>query len=172
MRLTDADIAQILALLKDNEFDELELEWDDIYLRIARRSQSQTKSTAATQLPPSFSRAPDTDSPAVTHHAGEPQALSRQESVPEGIVEVRSAIMGTVYRAQQPGDPPFVEIGSVVAAGDTLCLLEVMKVFTAVKAQQAGVIEKILVSDGALVDYNQVIFWIQTAQSVTEARST
>jgi acetyl-CoA carboxylase biotin carboxyl carrier protein len=69
--------------------------------------------------------------------------------------------MGTLYRSPQPGDPPFVDVGTAVKAGDTLCLLEVMKVFTALKTDNAGTVERILVSDGDLVQYNQVIMWIR-----------
>jgi acetyl-CoA carboxylase biotin carboxyl carrier protein len=153
MKLTDADIAQIVALLKDNDYDEIELEWDEIHLRITRRSQSATVMPAVDRT---------VSEPASTAAVAPSKGLvQRQDVPPEGMVEVRSTIMGTAYRAQKPGDPPFVEVGSTVAAGDTLCLIEVMKVFTAMKTEKAGVVERILINDGELVEYNQAIFWIR-----------
>jgi acetyl-CoA carboxylase biotin carboxyl carrier protein len=156
MKLTDADIAQIVALLKDSDYDDIELEWDDIHLRITRRSQLQTQE-AVPQSPPTSPPIPAAVSPQPSH--------ASPQRPPDGIVEVRSTLMGTAYRAAKPGDPPFVDVGSIVAASDTLCLIEVMKVFTAIKAQQAGVVERILVNDGELVEYNQVIFWIRHSEA-------
>ncbi len=156
MKLTESDIADIVQLLRDADFDDLELEWGDIYLRVAHRStiREALVPTLTTPEPAPSLVAP----PAIEEST---PAVASGVAAPLGVVEVRSALMGTVYRAPQPGDTAFVEVGSKVGAGDTLCLLEVMKVFTAVQAETSGVIERILISDGDLVQYNQVIFWIR-----------
>jgi acetyl-CoA carboxylase biotin carboxyl carrier protein len=166
MKLSESDIAEITQLLRDADFDDIELEWGDIYLRIARRSAlggvAAPAALAASAIPAPASVAAYTTGSMEAQPQPEQSAAVTEPSVaPAGIIEVKSALMGTLYRAPQPGDLPFVDVGTSVQLGDTLCLLEVMKVFTALKVETAGVIERVLVSDGDLVQYNQVIFWIR-----------
>lgn len=169
MKLSESDIAEIAQFLRDVDFDDMEIEWGDIYLRVARRSwladNAPARLAPAPGSPAAAAPAVSRDSPSIDESAAraQPAVPPDSESAPPGIVEVRSTLMGTLYRAPQPGDPPFVEAGTAVAPGDTLCLLEVMKVFTALKADVAGTVERVLVADGDLVQYNQVIFWIRPA---------
>ncbi len=166
MKLSESDIAEITQLLRDIDFEDIELEWNDIYVRVAQRS-AMTES--------GFPRSMPAVAPAPVHRLTEPRpAESRvgepaitpasEDTAPAGLVEIKSSLMGTLYRAPRPGDPPFIDIGTSIQPGDTLCLLEVMKVFTALKADIAGTVERILISDGEFVEYNQVILWIRPAQ--------
>ncbi|MCX7283878.1 MAG: acetyl-CoA carboxylase, biotin carboxyl carrier protein [Novosphingobium sp.] len=75
--------------------------------------------------------------------------------------EVRAPNLGTFYRSPKPGSAPFVEIGQKVSAETELCLLEVMKLFTSVKAGASGTIRKVCVEDGILVEGGQVLFLIE-----------
>lgn len=77
-----------------------------------------------------------------------------------GLEIVRAPYQGLFYRAPKPGDPPFVEVGAVVGPDSDLCLVEVMKLFTAVRAGTSGKVVKILASDGAMVDGGQPLFAI------------
>ena len=170
MKLSNADIAEITQFLRDVDFDDLELEWGDVYLRVARRSwlaeNAPARAIPAADVPARPTpRREMPDNPPRNDSASreQPAASVAADSAPPGIVEVRSSLMGTLYRSPQPGDPPFVEVGATVKAGDTFCLLEVMKVFTALKADVAGTVERVLVADGDLVQYNQVILWIRPA---------
>lgn len=164
MKLSEAEISEIVQLLRDADFDDLELEWSDIYFRIARRS---TLGDSATFQGPSIAIGSRAAPEPQTSQVAQPIQAARQAAnqaapaaAPQGVFEVRSPLMGTVYRAPQPGDSPFVEVGSCVQQGDTLCLLEVMKVFTALQAEIVGTVERILINDGDLVEYDQVIMWI------------
>ena len=71
-------------------------------------------------------------------------------------------MLGTFYRAQTPGAPPFVEVGQRVRADDTVCLIEVMKLFNSVKAGVEGVVTQILAENAKLVEYNEVLIVIST----------
>ena len=71
-------------------------------------------------------------------------------------------MLGTFYRAQTPGAPPFVEVGQRVRADDTVCLIEVMKLFNSVKAGVDGVVMQILAENAKLVEYNEVLIIIST----------
>ena len=70
-------------------------------------------------------------------------------------------MVGKFYAAASPSDPPFVLPGTKVAAGATVGLIEVMKVFASIKTETAGVIERILVSNGQFVEFGQTLFWIR-----------
>jgi acetyl-CoA carboxylase biotin carboxyl carrier protein len=83
--------------------------------------------------------------------------------LPPGGVLIRAPYLGTFYRAPKPGSPVYVDVGSVVTAETELCLVEVMKLFTAVRADVAGRVHAILATDGAMVESDQPLFVIVPA---------
>ena len=98
-------------------------------------------------------------------HAAAPAASSAaaaapvEDAVPEGHV-VRSPMVGTFYRAPAPGAKNFAEVGQTVNAGDTLCIIEAMKLLNEIEADQGGVIKAILVENGQPVEYGEPLFVI------------
>ncbi len=86
--------------------------------------------------------------------------VSTEESL-DNLVQVRSPLIGTFYRAPSPHAPPFVEVGTTVKKGTTLCIVEAMKVMNEIKAECDGRIKKILVENGSPVEYGQVLFLIE-----------
>lgn len=77
------------------------------------------------------------------------------------IHTIYSPIVGTFYRAPSPDSPPFVEIGTTVREGDTLCIVEAMKLMNEIETDKSGIIEKILVENGTPVEFNQPLFLIK-----------
>ena len=69
-------------------------------------------------------------------------------------------MLGTFYKAPKPGEPPFVEVGTVVDEDTTVCIIEVMKLFSTIKAEKRGRIARVCVDDGELVEYRQVLFML------------
>ena len=102
-----------------------------------------------------------------------PKQTTNQSDIPEMIetateeadstlgVEVLSPMPGTFYRAPSPDDPPFVKEGGSVKKGDTLCIIEAMKIMNEIEADDNGVIKKILVDSGQAVEFNQPLFIIE-----------
>jgi acetyl-CoA carboxylase biotin carboxyl carrier protein len=80
-------------------------------------------------------------------------------ALPEGD-PVKAPMVGTFYRASSPGAEPFVEVGSVVKIGDTLCIIEAMKLLNEIEAEQAGTVKAILVENGQPVEYGEPLFII------------
>jgi len=76
-------------------------------------------------------------------------------------ISVKAPISGVFYRTSAPDQPPFVEVGSVVKKGQTLCLLETMKVFTKLKSPMDGVVVEILCKNEVVIGKNQVLFYIK-----------
>lgn len=86
-------------------------------------------------------------------------AVPAEDAVPEGHI-VRSPMVGTFYRAPAPGSKNFAEVGQSVNAGDTLCIIEAMKLLNEIEADQGGVIKAILVENGQPVEYGEPLFVI------------
>lgn len=103
--------------------------------------------------------------PASAHTATAPAATPAEGTATTAIdptwVPVVAPNLGTFYRAPKPGAPPFVEVGSTVQEDTEVCLLEVMKLFTSVKAGRAGKIVRICAADSELVDAGRILYYIQ-----------
>ena len=98
--------------------------------------------------------------PAVANAAPAPQAaVEVAPPEPTGHV-VKSPMVGTFYRSSAPGSAPFVEIGSVVKEGDTLCFIEAMKLLNEIDADASGTIRQVLVENGQAVEFGQPLFII------------
>ena len=74
---------------------------------------------------------------------------------------IKSPMVGTFYRSSSPGSNPFVEIGSVVKEGDTVCIIEAMKILNEIEADKSGTVTKILSENGQAVEYGQPLFMIE-----------
>lgn len=147
--LSKDEIVEILKLLEESRFDELRLEMDGFKLVLSKNAAGIA--TAASEAPSASAPAPA---------AMEPQVVA-PPAEEEGLVAVRSPILGIFYRAPKPGAPPFVEQGSRVGPEDTVCLIEVMKLFNTVKAGVAGRIARVCAENGKMVEYDQVLFLVE-----------
>lgn len=143
-------IKKLIELLESSGIDELEIHEGEESVRICRHSQS-------TVLPPTPA-APATTPPEPPPPKETPS--KKEEEIPSGHL-VKSPMVGTFYQSPTPGAKPFVEIGHQVAMGDVLCIIEAMKMFNQIEADQAGTIAAILVENGQPVEYGQPLFVIK-----------
>ncbi len=86
--------------------------------------------------------------------------LELEESTTEGLVEVVSPMVGTFYRAPAPDAPPYVEVGDSVSSGQTLCILEAMKLMNELESEVSGSVREVCVENGDPVEYGQALFRI------------
>ncbi len=148
-------VKKLIELLEESGVAEIEIQEGEESVRISRYSQS------APPPPPAPVAAPVPPPPAAAQ-APEPaaaEAPAAEPEVPEGHV-VKSPMVGTFYRAPSPGASPFVEVGQQVNVGDTLCIIEAMKLLNQIEADKAGTIKAILVENGQPVEYDQPLFII------------
>lgn len=163
MSLTHEDVRQILAMLDQSDCEEVHLEYGDLKLHLRRLagesglSAAQETASCAEPIPPAMA---SQGAPAPTQ--SRPGRQGGEDRIPDGLVAVTAPMLGVFYRAPSPGEKPFVEVGDRVAPDDTVCLLEVMKLFSSVKAGTAGTIEKVLVDNAALVEYGQRLMLIRS----------
>ena len=171
--LSEEDVRQIARLvetLDKSAFDFLQLELGGVKLTIGKGDAppSSGVDSAAVAPPVIEPSSPRVDS-AATLPAAASAALSDSSGPPaekdapaqDGTVEIVAPIMGRFYGKPSPGAPPFVSVGARVAEDSTLALIEVMKVFNAVRAGVIGVIAEICVPDEQFVEYGQVLFRVR-----------
>ncbi|RMG36886.1 MAG: acetyl-CoA carboxylase biotin carboxyl carrier protein [Gammaproteobacteria bacterium] len=144
-------IKKLIELLEESNVAEIEIHEGEESVRISRTGTATVPMTAFTPA------APAPAAPAAP--AAEADKASPTEEEPEGHV-IRSPMVGTFYRAPSPTSKPFVEEGSKVAPGDTLCIIEAMKILNQIESDVAGTVKKILVENGQPVEYNQPLFII------------
>ncbi len=149
-----AAIDQLAQIVARYDLSEVEIDLGELHVRVARerRSPGQPQSIAAPQLPTSAAASRPAETLAET--SAEPVAA-------ELAGAVKSPMVGTAYLRPSPDAKPFVEIGSVVKAGDKLLLVEAMKTFNDIVATRAGKVVNILVADGSPVEYAQPLMVIE-----------
>ena len=158
MPLTFREVAEILKLIDASECDEVVLELEGTRLVVRRNSGGGTSAASAPGIPASApSSTPAEPIDGTSEAAPVPGAASEP-----GLLDVRSPMVGTFYRRPTPEEPPFVEEGAKVKKGDTLCLVEVMKLFTAVEAPEDGEIAEVALEDGATIEFDQLLFRMRT----------
>ncbi len=144
-------LKKLIDLVQESGIAELELTEGEEKVRISRFGASaQPMMMPQMYQLPTAPAAPAAAAPVVAEAA--PAAI-------EGHV-VKSPMVGTFYRASSPGAKPFVEVGQSVNAGDTLCIIEAMKLLNEIEADQGGVIKAILVENGQPVEYGEPLFII------------
>jgi acetyl-CoA carboxylase biotin carboxyl carrier protein len=145
-------LKKLIDLVEESGISELELTEGEEKVRISRQMGGQPMQYTQTYLPPMMQQAPQ----AVAAAAAPAEAAT---PVVEGHV-VKSPMVGTFYRASSPEAKAFVEVGSSVSAGDTLCIIEAMKLLNEIEADHGGVIKAILVENGHPVEYGEPLFII------------
>ncbi|RMD71304.1 MAG: acetyl-CoA carboxylase biotin carboxyl carrier protein [Gammaproteobacteria bacterium] len=141
-------IKKLIDILKEGDITEVEIREGDTSVRISRASAHPSKP-------------PEVRPPVEAEKAPPPEEKREEgETLPEGHI-ITSPMVGTFYRAPSPGAKPFVEVGQRVEPGDTLCIIEAMKMLNQIEADTAGVVAAILVENGQPVEYGQPLFVIQ-----------
>ena len=153
-------IKKLIELLEESALTEIEISEGEESIRLSRRSPLDPAESTSPAPPPG--RLTETSSPESS------STTAAIEDLPD-TVPVVSPMVGTFYAAPNPESSPYVKTGSEVALGDTLCVIEAMKIFNHVEAECAGVIRKILKNSGDPVEFGETLFLIE---SPTEESTT
>jgi acetyl-CoA carboxylase biotin carboxyl carrier protein len=162
MQLDHDQLRQLLALLGESDIQELKLEGDDFRLEVRRNLPDSVPlamvSAPALATPPP---APEGAAAPATSVAATPTPPPAAPVARGDLHEITAPMVGTFYRAPDPGDPPFVEIGKRINAGQTVCILEAMKLMNELEADVGGEVVEILVENGTPVEFGQVLMRIK-----------
>lgn len=144
-------VKKLIELLEESNIAEIEIHEGEESVRISRGS-----TTAATVVAAPLAAAPAAPASIAAPAATEAVPAARE---PEGHI-IRSPMVGTFYRAPSPGAKPFVTEGQEVSNGETLCIIEAMKILNQIESDTSGKIVEILVENGQPVEYNEPLFVI------------
>jgi acetyl-CoA carboxylase biotin carboxyl carrier protein len=174
MSLTEDEVIQIFKFIEDSNFDEFNLTMGDLKLVVRKRSGSSPINEEHVVKPPAESIMIEEPAMETEKRNSEikRQKIEEKATEPggEGFITIKSPMLGTFYRRPDPSSPPYVEVGSLVEENDTVCLIEVMKVFNAVKAEVKGYIDKIFPESGQLIEYGQPLFLVRPYKQIEKRK--
>ncbi|EDY39718.1 acetyl-CoA carboxylase, biotin carboxyl carrier protein [Cyanobium sp. PCC 7001] len=161
MQLDHDQLHKLLALLGDSDIQELRLEGDDFRLEV-RRNLPGSAPVAVMAPAPAVQTQPPAPAPAAAppSPSAPPPAAAASRS---DLVEITAPMVATFYRAPAPGEPNFVELGARIKVGQTICILEAMKLMNELEAEVSGEVVEILVENGTPVEFGQVLMRVKPA---------
>jgi acetyl-CoA carboxylase biotin carboxyl carrier protein len=149
--MTDiALVKELLALLDGSSATTIEIRRGFTTYRVSREARPM----AAVPMP-AMAAAP-------THGSAAPAApAAPAEAAPSRLIDVKSPMVGTFYRAPEPGAEPYVKVGSRIGVGQTLCIIEAMKIMNELEAEVTGTVREVLMEDAQPVEFGQVLFRVE-----------
>ncbi|MEM9083013.1 MAG: acetyl-CoA carboxylase biotin carboxyl carrier protein [Planctomycetota bacterium] len=150
-------LKELIKLMVENDLSELDLR-DEQETVVLKRPYGSTPLTPAG--PPQVIQAPTVAAPAPAAAAEAPASVPSPEA-DESLVPIVSPMVGTYYAAPDPESPPYISEGDSVNADTVVCMVEAMKVFSEIKAETSGVIEKVLIKNGEAVEFGQKLFLVR-----------
>ncbi len=164
MKLDHEDLNRLIEKISKSDIQEFSLEGEDFKLELKRNSFNQNQSTNNLVSNNSFERqsianqAPINDNVSIVNEAQVPQVAPPGRS---DLTDITSPMVGTFYRAAAPGEEPFVEVGNNVKVGQTICILEAMKLMNEIESEFNAEIVEILVENGTPVEFGQVLMRVK-----------
>jgi acetyl-CoA carboxylase biotin carboxyl carrier protein len=149
----------LIDLVSDSNVSELEITEAEGKVRIVKGGGAMVQGVPMQMMAP-MQQAPAAAAPAAVAAPAPAAAAPVEAPVATGHA-VKSPMVGTFYRSSAPGAKAFVEVGSVVKEGETLCIIEAMKILNEIEADKSGTVTKILCENGAAVEYGQPLFMIE-----------
>jgi acetyl-CoA carboxylase biotin carboxyl carrier protein len=158
-------IKKLVKIIDSCDISELEIDEEGTKIKVVKNKPAQNEIPQIIQYtPPAVptmpAAAPASAPEAVQQHKAVEKAAEKPPAK-ENLIEVRSPIVGTFYRAPSPNADPYVQVGQSVSTGTVLCIIEAMKLMNEIESEVSGKIAKILVENAQPVEYNQVLFLIE-----------
>jgi len=163
--MTFKEIQDLIRLVNKSGLTEFKMKDGDFTVSIRTKNYSEG-STQIVQAPPSIMPMAAVANPAPPVAAAPaveaPAAPAAEEAASKATnyLEIKSPIVGTFYRSSSPDKDPFVKVGDSVATGDTVCIIEAMKLFNEIESEVSGKVVKVLIDDANPVEYDQVLFLV------------
>ena len=152
-------VKKLIELLDESGIAEIEITEGEEAVRISRYPQGMQVPAPAPVAMPASAPAPQAPAAPAPAPAAPPPTSAAPEAEEEGF-EVAAPMVGTFYAAASPGAAPYVQVGDRINEGDTLCIIEAMKMMNQIEAETSGIIKSIRVQNGEPVEYGQTLFVI------------
>ncbi len=145
-------VEKLLELLSQSDADKIEIRDGDESIKVSRNSGGAVAYQVAS---PALSAPPALSAAAETHSGG---AVEASGGSADNLTEIASPMVGTFYAQSEPGADPYVRVGDRISIGQTLCIIEAMKIMNTLDAEVTGVLKEINVTDATPVEFGQVLF--------------
>ena len=153
------EIQDLINFIANSGLDEVNIETDQFKIKVRKNSEVQATVVQAAPAPAPVAAPAPAPAPAAAPAAA-PASEPKAESASGNYVEVKSPMIGTFYRSSNPESDPFINVGDKVTAGQTVCIIEAMKLFNEIESDFDGRIVKILIDNSQPVEYDQpLILW-------------
>lgn len=153
-----SEIRDLIDFISQSGLNEVNIETKELKLHVKREpDQKVFKSAAPAIAPVTIQPAPVAQVPSVAVQA--PAKVEKPASA--GTVEIKSPMIGTFYRSTNPDSPPFVSVGDKITKGQTVCIIEAMKLFNEIESEVSGTIVKVNLENASPVEYDQVLFIVE-----------
>ena len=155
------EIQNLIKFVAKSGANEVKLEMGDVKITIKTGGDKNETTTFYQQAAPVQIPVPvQTEAPAAPPAADAAPPAEKASEDTSKYIEIKSPIIGTLYRKPSPDKPVFVKVGDTIEAGDTVCIIEAMKLFNEVESEVSGKIVKVLVEDSSPVEFDQPLFLI------------
>jgi len=153
-------VKKLIELLEESAISEIEIKEGEESVRISRANSAPVYAQPAQPVPAAASAPPIAPPAATIPPPATPAAPTVEEEV-DGTV-INSPMVGTYYTSPSPGAPSFVKVGQTIKPGDTICIVEAMKILNQIEAEVGGVVKKLLVEDGQPVEFGEPLMIVET----------
>lgn len=157
MSMKTTEIRDLIDFISQTGLNEVDIETKDLKLKVKREPDQKVYKAGTPVIAQPIAAAAPVQAAAPTT----PQAPKAETPAAGNLIEVKSPMIGTFYRTANPDTPPFVSVGDSIAKGQTLCIIEAMKLFNEIESEVSGTIVKVMVENANPVEYDQVLFLVE-----------
>lgn len=162
-------VENLLNLIADSDVDEVSIEEGEFKIKVKKQAEQEQQDTAFAAIPPQYQipAQPQPQQPAnppvqQQESNQQPASSAEEETAEEEQYDtITSPIVGTFYRSPSPDSDPFIEVGDNVEEGQTVCIVEAMKIMNEIESEKSGEIKEVLVEDAQPVEFEQPLFKIE-----------
>ncbi|WKK77765.2 acetyl-CoA carboxylase biotin carboxyl carrier protein [Marivirga salinae] len=151
------EIQDLIDFISKSGLDEVNIETEEFKIKVKKNTEAKVVQAAAPAPQPAAAPAPSAAPAPAPSSGGEEKPAASDD---DKYVAIKSPMIGTFYRTPNPDNPAFVNVGDSVKAGDTVCIVEAMKLFNEIESDVSGKIVKILVDNATPVEYDQPLFLV------------
>jgi len=152
-----SEIRDLIDFIAQSGLNEVDIETKEIKLHVKREpDQKVLKNSSPVMAQPVAVQAPQ-----VTQQASQPTKAEKAAPAGKATLEIKSPMIGTFYRSSNPDSPPFASVGDKISKGQTVAIIEAMKLFNEIEAEVSGTIVKVMVENASPVEYDQVLFVVE-----------
>ena len=150
-----SEIRDLIDFIAQSGLNEVDIETQELKLRVKREPDQKVLKSSA----------PVMTAPVTMQTAPQPQVVTpvktEKPAASSTTVDIKSPMIGTFYRTANPDSPPFVSVGDKITKGQTVCIIEAMKLFNEIEAEVSGTLVKVMIENATPVEYDQVLFVVE-----------